>query len=211
MVPVVQAGITGQTGHEQALQLSIGRFPVDDPVSCKDSPCVGIDDEHRPAPRVEENAVGGFLPNPRYPEEPLPRLQEVPREHLPQVAPELTAEYIEKGFQSFRFDPEISRWTDQIGQGVIVQSVKGPRLQDPFRLEPPDGPLHVGPVRVLRQDRPDGYLEGALPRPPVQIPEESLQSLADTEQPFPAVHGSAAFPSPTLCEGPRNRCPCHAG
>jgi len=107
MVPVVQAGITRQTGHEQALQFSIGRFPVYDPVSCEDSPRIGINDEHRPAPCVEENAVGGFLPDPRYLEEPLPRLLEVPREHLPQVAPEITTEYIEKGFQSFRFDPEI--------------------------------------------------------------------------------------------------------
>lgn len=107
MVLVVQAGIAWQTGHEQALQLSIGRFPVNDPVSFEDSPRVGIDDEHRSAPRIEENAVGGFLPDPRYPQEPLPRLQEVPREHLLQVASEITAEYIEKCFESFRFDPEI--------------------------------------------------------------------------------------------------------
>lgn len=107
MVLIVQAGITGQTGHEQALQFSIGRFSVNDPVSCEDSPRVGIDDEHRPAPRIEENAVGGFLPDPRYPQEPLPRLQEVPREHLFQVASEITAEDIEKCFQSFRLDPEI--------------------------------------------------------------------------------------------------------
>ena len=108
MVLVVQACITRHMVHEQALDIPIGQLSIDNPMPCEDPPRVGIDDEHRPAPRIEEHAVGGFLPDSRYSQEPLPRLLDVSCEHSLQVAPEIAAKYIEKRFQPFRLDPEIS-------------------------------------------------------------------------------------------------------
>jgi hypothetical protein len=64
MVLIVPARITGHMGHEQALDIAIGQLFIDDPMPGENSPCVGIDDEHRPSPCIEEHAVGGFLPDP---------------------------------------------------------------------------------------------------------------------------------------------------
>ena len=52
----------------------------------------------------------------------------------------------------------------------------------PSILEPSNGLFHIGPVRVLRQDRPDGNLKGRLPRPPVKIPVEPVQRLINPQQ-----------------------------
>jgi len=222
MVLVVEAGIRGQVIREKALDLAVRRAVLEDPVPRQDSTGVRIDNKHRPAPRVEEHAVGRFFADSRDLQETLSRRQQIPGKHPPQIAIELVAKHLEKSLEPSCLDPEIPRLPDQACKDFVVQAVQDPRGQNPFLLEPPDGFLNIGPVRVLRQDCPDGNLKWRLPRPPVKIPEEPVQRLINQKQTLFRLPRFVFRKStlsctvlqrpapPTLFSSPRNRCPCLA-
>jgi len=119
--------------------------------------------------------LDGFLPDPRNGQKPPPRFEEIPGQHRVQIAPEFLAQHRKKSLQPPCLDPVAARRANQFLQITVIESEQDERFQGPPRLDPPDGFLHVRPVRVLRQDRPDGNLEGRVPRPPVKRTEGPVQ------------------------------------
>ena len=63
-------------------------------------------------------------------------------------------------------DVEIAGRPDQVCQALFGDTVQSLWGSYPLPLQVGDGPLHVPPVGVLGQDRPDTDLEGGICRPP---------------------------------------------
>jgi len=175
MVLVVKTRIGRQHVHEEPLDIPVGRPSPENPVPFEDSPGVGVDHEEGPFAGIEQDAVGRLLPDPRNGQKPPPRFEEIPGKHRGQVTPEVLAQRREKGFQPLCLDPEESRRTNQFLQVSVIETEQDERFHGFPGLDPPDGFLHVRPIRVLRQDRPDGNLEGRVPRPPVKRTEGPVQ------------------------------------
>ena len=88
MVLVVKARIGRQHVHEEPLDVSIGPPSPQNPVPVEDAPRVGVDHEDGSPAGIEQDAVGGFLPDSRNIQKPTPRFEEIPGQHRGQVAPE---------------------------------------------------------------------------------------------------------------------------
>ncbi len=146
----------------------VGFVPAQQPQAGEEAAGIGIDHEGGAAAGVEENGVGGLRADPLQGEQIATDRVQVAGEHGSKIAAEAGEEMGGEELQAFGFLAEEPGGADQLLQFGSRQTEQRLRGEGAGRPQMGNGPLHVAPVGVLGEYRPDHHLERRLRRPPVQ-------------------------------------------
>ena len=183
MVLVEQRGLARERCVEQRLQRLVGGVGRGQAQARQQAAGRGVDDEERLARRVERDRVCGLRADARHREQ---RRSQRSRRHQAQalrVAFVLAGQEVEELPDPPRLDPERARGAQvrlQFGRRQGAQP--GDVVQDTGCPEVVERPCGAAPRRVLDENRPQRYLERALPRPPTRRPLKCVQHIVDLGQ-----------------------------
>lgn len=152
---------------------------------------VGIHHENGFTQRVEKDRVRRLPAHPmdrqQLGSQPGPASSSHPRDARTMTLLEIA----NQGLQTTRLDIKVSRGTDQHRQALARQPQNGTGIEAPRLFQIADRPFHIGPGRILRQDRPDTHLKRGVGRPPMLGTKVSQQSFQNETKVGPAVRRAA--------------------
>jgi len=182
VILVEEGRIVRQVGHEEGLDSLVAGVRIHEPVAGQDALGVGIDDEDRPAGRVERDGVCRLGPDARDPVELGTERGQREVEESPEAAPVARSHVLREGADSPRLQPKRPRWTEQSGELAGGQREHGAEVERARGAQACNRPLGVAPGRVLREDRSHDDLEARAGRPPVLRPVPTVEPVVKAEQ-----------------------------
>ena len=135
-------------------------------MSRQDSPGVGVSDEHRPVPRVQQDGIGGFWAETSHLQQRAAQLLSGLLKHSPQGTLVMFFKPADEGDNRTSLLPEEAGGSDEGLKLALFGPAQVSQIDQSGFAKLPDRQGRVPPVRVLGQDRPEDDLQATFCGPP---------------------------------------------